>query len=63
MDRVERAGLGVAVAGHVALFAALSVGLLATPKPLVAPRTPVDVRIVDEVGLKDTAPAPAEVEP
>ena len=65
MDRAERAGWGAAVAGHVLVFGALSLGLVAVPKP-VPPSTPaVDVQIVDEVALKDqvTNPAPAPPAP
>ena len=63
MDRAERAGLGVAVAGHVLLFGALSLGLVAiqTPPPPVS--VPVDVTIVDEVGLRDSTSQPAPSPP
>ncbi len=63
MDRAERAGLGVAVAGHVLLFGALSLGLVAiqTPPPPVS--VPVDVSIVDEVGARDSTPQPAPSPP
>ena len=33
MDRSEKIGLGVAIAGHAVLFGLLSVGFLATPNP------------------------------
>lgn len=54
MDKADRAGLGVAVVGHVALFGALSLGLLASNPPKPVPPPPMEVAFVDEV-----APAPA----
>lgn len=63
MTVAERTGFGVALAGHVALFAALSLGFLAAPKPIVPVPAPIDVQLVDEVGLRDTAPVVAQVEP
>lgn len=56
MDRVERNGLGIAAAGHVALFAALSLGLFAAKNKLPAQADPIEVMFVDEVGLKSAAP-------
>jgi outer membrane biosynthesis protein TonB len=62
MDRAEAAGLGVATAGHVALFAALTYGLATTRLP--APRSdPIEVSFVEEVGLDSTSPTPTAVEP
>lgn len=61
MDRAERIGLGVALVGHVVLFGLLSVGFLATPNPTELKPVPVDVSLVDEVGLE--AQAPAAIEP
>lgn len=63
MQRAEQTGLGVAVIGHIALFGALSLGLFAATKPMIAPSQPVDIQIVDEVGLTDTAPEPPKVAP
>ncbi len=63
MQRAEQAGLGAAVIGHVALFGALSLGLFAATKPIVPPAPPIDVQIVDQVGLTDTAPEPPKVAP
>jgi outer membrane biosynthesis protein TonB len=63
MQRVERTGLGVSLAAHVALFGVLSLGLFAAPKPLIPPQAPVDVQLVDEVGLTATAPNPSPAEP
>lgn len=57
MDRADRAGVGVAVVGHVALFAALSFGLAASIPPKPVPPPTMDVSFVDEVALKPKAPA------
>ncbi len=62
MDRAEAAGLGVAALGHAALLVALSLGFAATRLP--APKSdPIEVSLVDEVGLESTAPAPSAAEP
>ena len=63
MQRAEQAGLGLSVAGHVAIFTILSLGLFAAVKPPVPITQPIDVQIVDEVGLTDTAPEPPKVAP
>lgn len=63
MERAERIGLGVAVVGHAALFGALTLGLVAAPKPIVVPTVPVDIQFVDEVGLADQVPNPSAQEP
>ncbi len=55
MDRAEAAGVGVAVLGHVALFALLSLSLFGKP-PLQPVNDPVEVQLVDEVGLRSAAP-------
>jgi len=60
MDRIERNALAVAVIGHVALFAMLSLGLVSTAK--LPQSEPIDVQFVDEIGLKSAAPK-AAVEP
>ncbi len=62
MERVEKAGLGVSLAGHVALVAALSLGLFAAKNKLPVESRPLDVQFVDEIGLKTTAPK-ASTEP
>jgi outer membrane biosynthesis protein TonB len=63
MDRAEQAGLGVALAGHVALFGLLSAGLLATsPPPIVKPQA-MEVVLTDEIGLDSAAPDPSMVDP
>ncbi len=63
MARAERIGWGVAGAGHVLVFGALSLGLTLAPKPVPPLTQPVDIQIVDEVGLQDTAPNPSLAEP
>jgi outer membrane biosynthesis protein TonB len=63
MQRAEQTGLGVSLIGHVAIFAALSLGLFAATKPMIPPTQPIDVQIVDKVGLTDTAPEPPKVAP
>jgi outer membrane biosynthesis protein TonB len=63
MQRAEQAGLGIAIAGHVVLFGALSIGLIAAPKPVPPLTPPVDIQIVDKVGMTDTAPNPSTIEP
>jgi outer membrane biosynthesis protein TonB len=63
MQRTEQTGLGISLVGHVAIFAALSLGLFAATKPMIPPTQPIDIQIVDKVGLTDTAPEPPKVEP
>ena len=55
MDRADAAGFGVAAVGHVALFAALSLGFATTRLP-VPKSDPIEVELVDEVGLESTSP-------
>jgi len=56
MERTEKRGLAIAAAGHVALFAALSLSLFSAriPKPPIADT--MDVQFVKEVGLRSAAP-------
>ncbi len=63
MDRAERYGLGVATAGHIALFVALSLSLFSArvPKPPVADT--MDVQLVDKIGLTSAAPKVAQEAP
>jgi outer membrane biosynthesis protein TonB len=56
MQRSEAIGLGVALVGHAILFGLLSVGFLATPNPEKLKQAPIDVSLVDEVGLVAKAP-------
>lgn len=64
MQRSEMVGLGVAVLGHAALFALLTLSFCAPPKVEPPHSKPIDVSLVDDVGLVATAPqsteAPAE---
>ena len=66
MQRAEKIGLGIAVAGHVALFAALSLGLFSADEPPVPKPDPVQVSLIGEVAplasapeINSEAPAPA----
>jgi len=70
MDRTDKIGLGVASAGHVLLFAALSTSWL-RPDPLRLNTDPIEVSIADEIALQSAArkisqtpppPAPGELE-
>lgn len=70
MQRAEKIGLGVASAGHVLLFAALSTSWL-RPDPLKLNTDPIEVSIADEIALQSAArkisqtpppPAPGELE-
>ena len=56
MDRAEKVGLGIAVAGHLVLFGLLSVGFLSTPNPEKLQQTPMEVSLVKDVGLEAAAP-------
>uniref|UniRef100_UPI0035CA002A cell envelope biogenesis protein TolA n=1 Tax=uncultured Sphingomonas sp. TaxID=158754 RepID=UPI0035CA002A len=59
MTRGEQYGLGLAVAGHVALFALLSLAWSSAPElPPVA--KPIQVSLVDDVALDQHAPAAPE---
>jgi len=58
MDRAEATGLGVSVAGHVALLAALSLGLATAFNPPPVPDA-MEVSFVDNVGLTAAAPTPS----
>ncbi len=59
MTRSEGIALGVAALGHVALFAILSLSWSAAKLPPPA-TTPIDVSLVDNVALEQTAPPAAE---
>ena len=56
MERAERIGLGVAVAGHVALLVLLSLSLSLAKIPQSQLSDPMDVQFVDKVGK--TSPRP-----
>jgi outer membrane biosynthesis protein TonB len=55
MDRGEATGFGVALAGHAALLAVLSLGLATIRQP-PPPADPMEVSIVDEVALTSAVP-------
>ena len=55
VDRAELAGTGAALAFHAALIAALSFSLAHVVNPPEPP--PMEVEMVDEIGLQPTAPA------
>lgn len=63
MQRADATALGVAAVGHILLFGVLSLGLMTASKPMPPLTQPVDIQIVDDVGLKDTVPNPSPVEP
>lgn len=58
MERGERTGLAIAVAGHIVLFGLLSVGFLATPNPEKLKVTPIDISLVKDVALEAASPTP-----
>ncbi|HKX21980.1 MAG TPA: cell envelope biogenesis protein TolA [Rhizorhapis sp.] len=62
MERAEKIGLGIATAGHVLLFGVLSVGFLSTPNPLKLRTPPIEVTLVDKVGMEMAAPQISEEE-
>jgi outer membrane biosynthesis protein TonB len=55
VDRAEQTGFGVAVGGHLVLLGALYIGFT-SPPPLPMPRQPMEVQLVDEIGLESGAP-------
>lgn len=63
MDRAEGTGLGVAIVGHVALFALLSLGLVSTAKLPPFKSEPLDVVLVDKIGFETAVPQPATESP
>lgn len=62
MERAEKIGLGVAAAGHVALFGVLSLSVLSGTNEAFRNK-PIEVMIADEVGLESAAPDPAKITP
>ena len=60
MQRSEMVGLGVAVLGHAALFALLTLSFCAPPKVEPPHAKPIDVSLVDDVGLVATTPQAAD---
>lgn len=55
MDRAEGTGLGLSIAGHVALLAILSLNLMSV-RQMPKLSEPMDVMLVDKVGLTSAAP-------
>ncbi|MEA2999091.1 MAG: hypothetical protein QOK17_924 [Sphingomonadales bacterium] len=55
MDQAEKAGFGIAAAGHLALLAALSLGIAATRLP-PPKQQPIEVSFVDEAAPQSQAP-------
>jgi outer membrane biosynthesis protein TonB len=62
MERADKIGLGIASAGHVLLFAALSVSWLSAD-PLKLRNRPIEVSIADEVAFQSAARQIAETPP
>jgi hypothetical protein len=59
IDRADAAGIGISLAGHVALLALLSVALFtATSQPPMPPS--MEVSYVEDVGLVSTSPSPTD---
>ncbi|OYY91229.1 MAG: hypothetical protein B7Y45_04395 [Sphingomonas sp. 28-66-16] len=56
MDRTDQAGLAIAFVGHAILFGLLSASLAGRQPPVKPLQTPIDVSLVDEVGLVAKAP-------
>lgn len=56
MDRADRAGLSVALVGHVLLFGALSVSLLRPTPKLLTLNPPINVSFIDAKSLQTAAP-------
>ncbi len=58
MDRAEATGFGVAVTGHVGLFAALALGLATATSNAPPLSDAIEVSFVDKIGLVSAAPVP-----
>jgi outer membrane biosynthesis protein TonB len=56
IDRSERIGLGVSIAAHAAVFAALSLSLLKTPPQEPPKAIPIEISLAEKVGLENAAP-------
>ncbi|MEQ1547650.1 MAG: TonB C-terminal domain-containing protein [Chakrabartia sp.] len=59
MDRAERTGLGIAILGHAALFAAISFSLMMPQEPFKSANPPIDVQLIDATALESAAPDPS----
>ncbi|MBX3560456.1 MAG: cell envelope biogenesis protein TolA [Sphingomonas sp.] len=62
MDRAEATGLGVAVTGHAALLAALTLGLFAASAPPPVSDA-ISVSFVDDIALVSASPTPVAEPP
>lgn len=60
MQKAEKIGLSVAVAGHAVLFGLLSVGFLATPNPVKLKNEPMDVSFAEDVAAEQSSPQQTE---
>lgn len=56
MEKAEKIGVGVAAAGHVLLFVALSTSILATRNAMKLDPVPIEIDMVKDVALSTTAP-------
>lgn len=63
LDKADQKGIGLAVAGHLALLAVLTIGISRRVPPIHAAPQTMDVQLVDAVGLQSAAPAPATEAP
>ncbi len=63
MDRAERNGFAMALAGHVLLFGILSIGLQMRPEIRKAKSDYMDVQLVGPVGMFSSTPTPATEPP
>ncbi|WP_242149013.1 cell envelope integrity protein TolA [Sphingomonas sp. BAUL-RG-20F-R05-02] len=61
MQRTEKIGLGIAVAGHILLFACLSLAFHPPVNPDLYKPKPIDVSLAEDVAIE--AQAPKSVEP
>ena len=61
--RSDQKGLGLAVVGHLLLFAALTLTIAKRVPPVQPPVEAMDVQLVDAVGLRSAAPVPATEAP
>lgn len=62
MDRSERIGLGVSIAAHVAVFAALALSFAKTPPQEPPKAIPIEISLADKVGPESTAPVVSQEE-
>lgn len=62
MDRAEATGVGVSLAGHAAVLAALTLGFASSRLPPLS-NQPIEVSFVDEIGLESAVPQPSSEAP